>query len=334
MTLPKKRARRVSLSLAAGLSVLLAACGGGSEPITAYAPQRLLAFGDEMSVLTQIAPQGRKYTVNAVAEDGTTIQCGANTAAQPSLLWTQWLSTYYQFGFEECNPDNQPVRAFTFARPGAKVEDFAVQLLEARARFGPLDCNNLVSVLIGANDVLELYPLYLANPTTDTGNQITNTLKERAIRLANALNALTAPGGAKVLLSTIPLMDLTPFALQQAREHPTLQIGTWMRTWSNAFNSAMRTTMINDGTRWGLVELDSMIGAGVSSPSTYGLTNITAAACAVNTPDCNNTPVGLVTGANPTTWLWASDLWIGWRAHQYLGGYARGRVANNPFGCS
>jgi hypothetical protein len=51
------------------------------------------------------------------------------------------------------------------------------------------------------------------------------------------------------------------------------------------------------------------------------------------TTDC--TTATLVTNANASTWLWASDRWMSWRAHQYLGSFARGRVTDNPFsnGC-
>ena len=47
-------------------------------------------------------------------------------------------------------------------------------------------------------------------------------------------------------------------------------------------------------------------------------------------PNCTTNT--LVNGASALSWLWASDVWMGWRAHQYLGGYARGRVTGNPFG--
>ena len=95
--------------LAAGLMLaLLSSCGGGTEQVEPFEPRRYLAFGDEMSVLTKAAPQGRKYTVNAVAGDGTSIDCASNSDSQPSRLWTQILGATFDFVFEECNPSVLP----------------------------------------------------------------------------------------------------------------------------------------------------------------------------------------------------------------------------------
>jgi hypothetical protein len=54
---------------------MLASCGGGTEQVTPFAPTRMLVFGDEMSVMTKLPPQGRKYSVNALITDGTDLDC-------------------------------------------------------------------------------------------------------------------------------------------------------------------------------------------------------------------------------------------------------------------
>lgn len=314
--------------VAAAALALLAACGGG-EQAEPFDPKRLFTFGDEMSVLEGL--QGRKVMVNAVGADGA-IDCSANTSSQPSLLWTQRLALLFDFVFRECNPGELEPTAFTYAAKGAKSTDFAAQVEKARAEAGGFTQDDLMTVLIGANDVLELFPLFVADPTQATANDIIAELRARATRLGNAINDLTANCGPKFIVSTIPWMQYTPYALQQARLHPDIGVLNQLQAFSNAFNSSLRTTLVNDGRRWGLVELDSMIQAGVDNPGSYGLDNITGTACVAGATECRNLPAELTSGANPTTWLWATDLWVGWRAHQYMGNYARTRANNNPFG--
>lgn len=331
MFLIRSGARRGLRGLVAAAALaVLAACGGG-EQAEAFDPQRLFTFGDEMSVLQ--GAQGRKVMVNAVGTDGVAIDCSANTSSQPSLLWTQRLADLFSFVFRECNSAEVAPTAFTYAQAGAKADDFVEQVEKAREESGGFTQNDLMTVLVGANDVLDLYQrVYLADPTEATANDIIAALRSRGTRLGNAINALTANCGPKFIVSTIPWMQYTPYARQQATLHPDIGVLSQLQAFTNAFNSSLRTTLVNDGRRWGLVELDSMIQAGVNNPGSYGLDNITTTTCADGARECRNVTAELTPGANPTTWLWASDLWVGWRAHQYMGNYARTRANNNPFG--
>lgn len=313
---------------------LLASCGGGTEQVDEFKPTRYVAFGDAMSVITRPGPQGLKYTVNAVDSDGNT-DCTISSSSQPSLLWTQILGNTFNFAFAECNPSERTVNAFIFAKPEAKSADFVTQLAEARVVHGEFGCNDLMSVLVGVNDVIDLYEtVYLADPTTSTANALTNELSARGERLGRAIAALTDNNGPNVIVSTIPRMNQTPYGRQQATLHPGLNVPNVLSQFSNAFNTALRTHIPNDGSRWGLVELDAMVNAAVNNPGGYDLNNVTQAVCAVDLPDCKNVASNLVNGGNPETWLWASDRWIGWRAHSRLGSFARTRARDNPFGCA
>ncbi|HMO44537.1 MAG TPA: hypothetical protein PKB14_00735 [Rubrivivax sp.] len=330
-----KQARRALQGLGASLALmLLAACGGGTEQVTPFDPTRYMAFGDEMSVLTPNAPLGRKYTVNAL-DDAGNIACLTNTSSQPARLWTQILGGTFNFVFAECNPDARPVSAFIYAAPGAKADDFAAQVAAARVAHGRFGCHDMMSVLIGANDVLDLFEsVYLADPTPATRTQAQNELTARGARLGRAITELTANNGPNVIVSTIPLMNLTPYAALQAVAHPDADVRNVLHDFSQAFNTALRVNIPNDGSRWGLVELDALVQAGVNNPGNYNLNNVTDAACLPGTwgtPDCTTST--LVPNANPNTWLWASDKWMGWRAHLNLGNFARTRARDNPFGC-
>lgn len=310
---------------------LVASCGGGTEPITPFEPRRLLVLGDEMSVLTDAEnpPQGRKYSVNALQADNLTIDC----VARP--LWHQLVAYSFGFAYEECNPSNlTETAAKVYAKPGDKVDDLAAQLARAVAANGgnAFTHADLFTVLIGANDVLELYrDRYLPNPTAETYDEVVAELQARGRRLGQFVNDLTRldVDGPKVIVSTMPLMNLTPYARQQAVDRPGVAVLDALAQFSQAFNTAMRVTIVNDGRFIGLVELDAILNAGFNDPSRYGLSNVTQAVCAAELPDCDTNT--LVANGNATTWLWASDVWMGSTAHLNLGNFARARALGNPF---
>ncbi len=329
-----KRAQRAIMGCV-GLLVLglLASCGGATSQITPFAPTRLLVFGDEMSVLTKDDPKGRKYSVNALAADGTSIDCVSRQ------LWFQVLAYTYAFAFEECNPTNQAeTKAKIFAEPGAKADDLPAQIARARAVSGCFNETDLFTVLIGANDVLDLYKnQYVADPAYAGSNYTRNPtyqaaiaeLQARGARLGQRIQALTALG-PKAIVSTIPLMSQTPYALREAIDKKDQTVLNVLYDFSNTFNTALRTNIVNNGQYWGLVELDSLLNAGVTNPGNFGLANVTNAVCAVDLPNCNTST--LVPNGNASTWLWASNLWMGSTAHANLGNFARGRALGNPFG--
>lgn len=310
-----------ALAVLAALT-LLVSCGGG-EQITPFAPTRLIVIGDEMSVLTQSPPQGRKYSINGLVADGVDLDC----AIYP--IWTQTLAVYYNFAFAECNPLNLPVTAAkTYAKPGAVAADFATQMAEAETS-GAFSSTDLVTVLLGANDVLDLYRTrYAPDPTTDTYNAIITELTARGTKLGQQITAYFAQG-PKFIVSTIPRMGQTPYALQEVIDTRDPQRATVLNDFSNAFNTAVRVTIPNDGRYWGLVELDQLLATGADNPGAYGLADVTRAACTVDLPNC--TAATLAPGATPLTWLWASDVWMGPTAHANLGRFAQGRAAGNPF---
>jgi outer membrane lipase/esterase len=329
-------AQRAIKGMGAGLLLgMLASCGGGTDQVDPFEPTRYMAFGDATSVITRPGPQGLKYAVNAVGSDGITPDCTISTSNQPSLLWTQILGNTFNFVFEECNPNGRTKFAFIYARPDAKSADFVAQLAEARVAHGAFSCKDLMSVLIGVNDVIDLYEnVYLANPTPSTANAVASELSARGTRLGQAIAALTDNNGPNIIVSTIPRINQTPYGRQQAALWPGLNVPNVLSQFSDAFNTALRTAIPNDGSRWGLVELDAIVNAAINDPDNYDLDNVRDAVCAKDLPECKNVTADLVPGGNAETWLWASDRWIGWRAHSRLGNFSRTRAQDNPFGCA
>ena len=83
-------------------ALLLASCGGSSGQIEPFVPTRVIAFGDELSV---IQTDGRKYSINAFrqidvggvpTDDPTTVDCTRNP------LWIQIVATNSGLAFDKC----------------------------------------------------------------------------------------------------------------------------------------------------------------------------------------------------------------------------------------
>lgn len=310
---PSRRgAARPLLALLA--AALLAACGGGTSQIDAFVAERVVAFGDETSALTS---DGRKYGVNVLKEDGS-IDC----AAQP--IWVQSVAAIYGFVFAECNPQAVAVpQAVMRAEAGARVDDLVVQV-NTQLAAGGVGGRTLVTVLVGAHDVIDLYGLY-----PDTGREaLLDQARLRGEQVAAQVNRLVG-AGARVIVSTVPDMGLTPFALAQKAAHTDIDRARLLTDLTTELNAGIRTRIVNDGRVVGLVLADEMVQAMVRSPGSFGLGNVTAAACTAALPDCTRNT--LVSGADPATWLWADELRLAFNAQNRLGILAAGRARNNPF---
>ena len=307
-----RRARRALLC--AGAMAALAACGGGTSQFVPFAPTRLFAFGDETSVLT---PDGRKYSVNALKLDGT-IDCFANP------IWVQEVANIYNFAFAECNPNGQAAtQARMSAVVGAHADDLKIQIDE-QVSLGGFSDSDLVTVMIGTNDVLDLYQQFPALSQTALGDE----LRARGTRLADQVNRLVQLG-AKVIVSTVPDLGLTPYALAQRLVNTDTDRAALLTQLTAEFNRGMRVNILQDGRYIGLVLADEWGQAAVASPGSAGLTNVTLPVCTAALPDCNTDT--LVPDGSASTWLWANDTLLSAGGQLRLGSLAVARARNNPF---
>ena len=311
---------RFATALVAG--ALVAACGGGGQ-VNPFAPTRVLAFGDEISTLE---PDGRKYsingykqvTVNGVATDDlTTLDC----TRLP--IWTQTVATSFGLAFDRCLGTATAATGQMLARPGQKVADFAAQVAAVQgAGFGEKD---LALVMFGMNDLLELYGRY----TGTNRDTLIAEARTRGAALGAQVNALALRGPAVVVL-TVPDIGLSPYALAQNSAGDTSRsrlISDLVAT----FNNRMSVELINDGRLIGLVYADVEVQNNVKLKESYGLINVTQAACQTSAvlPAC--TTATLVSTASVTTWLWADSLLLSPAGQARLGLLAESRARNNPF---
>jgi phospholipase/lecithinase/hemolysin len=298
---------------AAGLAVLLTACGGGTNQVEAFVPSRVLAFGDEHS---SFAAGGRKYSVNAIGATGAGIDCEAHP------LWIQSVAALYGYKYAECLGSATEAKALTRAAPGATVAELKLQV-DAQAAAG-FTSKDLALVLVGLHDVRQIYEGRLAGETEDA---LIAKARQRGTDYAAQVNRMVDLG-ARVIVATAPDLGITPYGLAKG----TTEAGLLTRL-SAAFNGRMRVNILNDGRFVGLVLADELLQSAVQVPSAYGLSNVIAEACrgTAPLPNCDANTASLVDGASVGGWLWADSLRFGVTAHTQLGVVAGARAQSNPF---
>jgi hypothetical protein len=310
------RTWRVRAAALAGLcaAVLLAACGGGTSQFEPFEPEEYHAFGDESSL---IRADGRRWTVNPLQSSGA-VDC----KAEP--IWTQAVATHFSFVFAECNPDGATTfKARMRAVAGARVDDLKTQIDQQLAR-GGFAAKSLATVMIGAHDVLDLYAQYPRRSEDD----ISAELRERGIRLAGQINRLVDLG-VRVVVSTVPDMGLTPYALAQKAAFTDTDRAALLTRLTAQLNGRLRVTILNDGRFVGLVLTDEAVQSMVRVPTAFGLSNTVAGVCTVALPDC--TAQTLVPSGASSSYLWADDRRMAYGGQLRLGVLAVARAANNPF---
>lgn len=301
----------------AGLAavVLTASCGGGTSQQEVFVPQRLLVFGDDNSVITQ---NGRKYSVNGLTDAGV-FDC----ALEP--IWVQQLAGVYGFVFAECNPNAvASPQARMLAGVGAKVADVSAQV-EAQVAAGGFRDRDLATVLAGGNDVLELYRQY---PSLSEATLIAEA-GARGRRLALVVNRLVQLG-VKVVVSDLPDMGMTPYALsERALGGSGFDRAALITRLTVAFNEQLGVNIVLDGRFVGLVQAQLRFEAIARFPASSGLSNITQPVCLVALPDC--TSATLVPGTVTSQYLWADDTRLAPGGHAQLATLAADRARRNPF---
>ena len=301
---------------AVAVSALLSSCGGGAGQVTTFTASRVIAFGDETSVITT---NGHKYSINGLAAGSTTtIDCATNP------IWIQAVAALYGQSFPECPGTNAAPESRILAFNGAVVADLAGQI-DAQLASGGFTSTDLVTVLVGANDVIAQFVQYPAVGE----DQLLANIDTAGAELATQVNRL-ASYGAKVLISTIPDMGYTPYAgdrsVGSTNGNPLV-----LSHLSTRFNDALLSRLTNDGHKIGLIQLDEyLIASDRATQAGNGrFANSTLPACTVALPNC--TTETLVADAVGAIWLWSDNLHLSNIGQTDLGSLAVTRAQNNPF---
>lgn len=320
--------RRAALAVAG--SLLLVSCGGGDQ-VERFVPTRVLAFGDEHSVMVEsdgvAAPKfTSKYTINFRAEP-------TEAAPSPSIdctqlpIWTQIVANSYGLPFPECLGTATATPSRILATPNARVAgtnsvtaqiDSFITSHDRPDRFSNKD---LVTVMAGMHDILALHA-QIGSAPADLPYTMNDALRDAGAAgaaLAAQVNRIAEAGG-KVLIATVPRVGYTPFGQTDA---------TQLNALTDQFNERLRVNLLNDGRRIGLVLADQNIRAVVEAANL----NVTAPACTgdalTDVLQCDSKT--LEAGATPSTWLWADRLHLSPAGHSNIGSLAVARATGNPF---
>ncbi|HEY6353549.1 MAG TPA: hypothetical protein VIY30_03605 [Burkholderiaceae bacterium] len=297
----------------------LASCGGGTAQIEPFKPRQTISIGDET---VGLLPDGTRYGINALNADNV-FDCGQLP------IWSQQLSTSFGFATDFCNAPGAPGVTRAFAH--AKAADLEGQISAQIAATG-VTSKDLYVVMVGMNDIIELYETYVGDRSCITadsnppGGTLMGELSARGHTVAVQVSRILALGG-RAIVSTVHDLGYTPYALTRNAVNPGQT--TLLSCMTSVFNARVRVDIKPlDGRFWGLVLADDDTVATFRNPGSGGATNVTDPACAVALPNC--TTATLVPGAN-TGYLWADDLHFGPPMHNQLGNQAITRAHNNPF---
>ena len=309
------RIRRAAAGMGAVMALgLVASCGGGTSQFEPFVAQRYFAFGDDASTLP---PAGRNYAVNGLTTDGT-----VNCNALP--IWTQQMAALYGFVLAECNPTAiADIKARSYAAAGARVAEVAAQV-DAQVAAGGFRDKDISTVLVGVNDIVELYGQFPARSEA----ALLADARARGERAAAIVNRLVDLG-SKVVVSTIPDMGLSPWARAQNALFPDANRAALITRLSTAYNEQLGVRLRLDGRFIGLVQLDLQSQVINRSPASFGFANVTDGACATALPNC--TTATLVTNGDANLYLWADGTRLSAGGQTQLGSLATSRATRNPF---
>lgn len=322
MTLSMRLPRHGARALFLAATLLLASCGGG-DPVVAFRPARVIVFGDEDSVITG---EGRKYTVNALVAGSTTgaLDCATNP------IWVQRLASDFGLVFPQCNPNNlENLGSIIYAAPNATVADLAEQVSQHLA-LDTFVSRDLVTLMAGRNDVLELYRQYPATGVPE----LLQAAGDAGRVLAAQVGRISKAGG-RVLVSTVPDLGYSPFAIKENTDTGDSTRAAFISQLVAAFNEGLRLGIQDEtGDRVALMLTDELVQTMAKFPASYGsMRDVTTAVCdPVKAPTVTLcTTDTLVTDGSAFLWLWADDTHLSPNGHAYLGALASSRVRTNPF---
>jgi outer membrane lipase/esterase len=323
----KEHLGRIASRAVAGLVAVaaLASCGGGTYQVHPFVPARILTFGDESNSL--VGAQGLKYSINGISTTTDQVDCSVNP------LWTQVLANSYNITYTRCNFQQlASPEGFDFSTLNATVAD-TVNQVSAFEAGDTFNGNDLVTIWVGAHDVLNEYQ---ANGSSNDINTVGPAVRGNAATLAALVNQIITTG-AKVILVTVPDLGQSPFATLED-QRGDFDRAALLSQMTSAFNNSLRSDIVNDGSKIGLVLADDVVNGAVRNPNGSGLISdpsvVQGCQATAPLPTCNDNTLVTDPGKNsdlPGIYLWADGTHLASYAHTQIGNQAVSRAHSNPF---
>lgn len=335
----KRSFRRTLLTAALALAALPAFAQ--SAPKSPFS--QTIFFGDSLTDGGYFRPM----LINLVGPNGAII---GRFTTNPGYLWADYLSSYYGGNANPAWTGNTtltptPGTGSNWAVGGARVKIDSVgglgytpslvsQYNAYLAAGNKVDPNALYTVWGGANDIFAATSAYqtayvstlLGGGTAAQADAAGSAAAQAIIGTAvgdqiTLIGAMTSAGARYILVPTIPDIGLTPDAAAGGAQG--IALGTALST---AYNGGLYAGLATAGLHVIPVDTFHFLQEVVASPSTYGLTNVTSAACQPQPAPAGSSslfcsPASTVpNGAN--TYLFADGVHPTSAAHQALGDLA------------
>lgn len=323
-------------------TLLLASCGGGNgneNQSVKFAAERLIVFGDESSLLlppsTPTAIDARKYSINGFTANTTPVDSVRDCLVNP--IWVQFLAFKYGLVFAECNPNGAAVTAQMRATYGAKVADVVAGLDAFFAAGGSVGKRDLITIMVGTHDILELYDSVSTGTLTEAA--VLAEADRRGELLAQQFDRLTNKNntGGRAIYVPVPDLSESPFGLGAEATRP--ERVRLLKAISESFNNALRANVTNNGRSIGLLNafqrFRNIVRAVDDGDNPFGFVNVTEAACTTALPDCTTLTLqpanGSIEAADEFTWLWADSTRLSAGGQDVLGRDGIDLLDNLPF---
>lgn len=327
-----KRAGSVGLA-AVAVAAALTGCGGGEQK-EQFNPSRIVAFGDENSL---IAPNGYQYTANNELTAGVA-PCTVNPG------WVQVVALNYGLSFGECA--GQAARASTQMKAvyGATVASTRAAINTFHAT-SPLRSSDLVTVMAGTHDLIALYETH---PNATDAELTVMAASARLIgRDLGTLVFEVVGRGAKILVTTVPNLGTAPIALpaNAGDTRRAVVLSTLSIAFNDGFNERLGDDPNGGGRSGAVIEVDQLVERYRRNYELLysGFGDRVNAACVVDNTasplvtidndklltDCKSSVVTSVRAGWAVS-LWAGNYHFGAPTHYQLGNDAFQRIRNNP----
>lgn len=308
--------RRVLLALATASALLVAACGSGTIE-SQLQPSRVVAFGDGMSDLGQVA--NRRYTVN----DGTV------------NIWTQDMASRFGLGLSATAAGGGSFatgNARVNTKPDAAGNAATLTVKEQVDAFlagGVIGANDLLVISGGTADIVAEMAQVTAG--TQTTTQMLANVGQAGRDLATQVRRLVQAGATHVVV-------VGPYNLGRSPWAASIGQGSFLTQASTKFNEELLVAIVDLGASALYVDAALFFNLVEANPGNYDLDNVSGAVCIstdpgpgigigsgqVNSALCD--PGTVLPGANYNRFLFADAVYFTPQAHRRFGEYAHSKI--------